>query len=70
MSLVSKFHHLDRVCVQYSLKHFTKFVLFWKYSLCPKVTAVKPVNQSKLTNEGKNDERDKHETENAITSAE
>lgn len=38
--------------------------------MCQKVTAVKPVNQSKLTNEGKNDERDKHETEKAITSAE
>lgn len=38
--------------------------------MCQKVTAVKPINQSKLTNEGKNDEREKHETEKAITSAE
>lgn len=38
--------------------------------MCQKVTAVKPVDQSKLTNEGKNDERKKHETEKAIASAE
>ncbi len=45
-------------------------VLFWQYSFCQEVTAVKPINQSKLTNEGKDDERGKHETEKVITSVE
>lgn len=52
---------------------FAKLVLFWQYSFCQKVTAVKAINQSKLTNEGKNDERKrrKHETEKkVITSVE
>ena len=42
---------------------FAKPVLFWQYSFCQKVTAVKPIYQSKLTNEGKHDDRGKHETE-------